>query len=684
MRLFTCHVENFGRLQDLDLDFRSGLHTVEEPNGWGKSTLAAFLQVMFYGFANEKSRSELGNERRRYAPWQQGIYGGSVTFSWKGHLYRIERVFGLKNAKEDQTAVYDAETNLPVGDLPDNPGETLFAIDRDSFARTVFVAQQDCGTEATSGIQAKIGHLEGENADMADYQTVQTSLKKQMDAQTQVRKTGDIHRLRLEKAQCESDAARRPICEETLEKLQEQLDKRELRVNRLKKETEVSREELRQLSVTQQTAANFLMEDAELLRLRQLDAVFSDGQPQEQELEEAELCLAEIRKMRSDFDREQRELYDPHDGRTEDQPVRRGTSLASVLVFALFASALLAFFVNRYAAAALAALAVVIMVVVVRRDMKEEKEEGPQKPVVVVKQRTSPLDKAEDLRRKKEELKEARSRIQEAEEELLAFLRQYYPDMTEEEDLSRTLQRLQYEKAEYTALLEKKEKADAAKEAWQESMRTARQALAETGSRQGVLSVVDLEMLIAENTERIEQDEDEIAGICQQISDVEEDLDRLSDTEERLQDLEEQIQNKLHRYEVIRQTSAYLAKARAAFTARYMEPVNQAFDRYYRMLTGEERKDYQLDADLQISVREWGVLRDPAFLSEGWQDLIGLCRRMAMIDAMYEAEKPFLIFDDPFVNLDGEKLEKALAFLKQIAERYQVLYFTCHESRVPR
>ena len=31
-----------------------------------------------------------------------------------------------------------------------------------------------------------------------------------------------------------------------------------------------------------------------------------------------------------------------------------------------------------------------------------------------------------------------------------------------------------------------------------------------------------------------------------------------------------------------------------------------------------------------------------------------------------------------------EKLEKALAFLKQIAERYQVLYFTCHESRVPR
>lgn len=114
-----------------------------------------------------------------------------------------------------------------------------------------------------------------------------------------------------------------------------------------------------------------------------------------------------------------------------------------------------------------------------------------------------------------------------------------------------------------------------------------------------------------------------------------------------------------------------------------MEPVRLAFDRYYRMLTGSEAKEYQLDADLKIEVREYGLLRDPAFLSEGWQDLIGLCRRMAMIEVMYEGEKPFLLFDDPFVNLDGEKLQRALAFLQQISENYQVIYFTCHESRVP-
>ena len=49
---------------------------------------------------------------------------------------------------------------------------------------------------------------------------------------------------------------------------------------------------------------------------------------------------------------------------------------------------------------------------------------------------------------------------------------------------------------------------------------------------------------------------------------------------------------------------------------------------------------------------------------------------------MYTQEKPVVIFDDPFVNLDGAKTEAALQFLAEIGKEYQVIYFTCHESRV--
>ena len=74
--------------------------------------------------------------------------------------------------------------------------------------------------------------------------------------------------------------------------------------------------------------------------------------------------------------------------------------------------------------------------------------------------------------------------------------------------------------------------------------------------------------------------------------------------------------------------------------------------------------------------------RDVRFFSAGYRDLIGVCMRMALVETMYQAEKPFIIFDDPFANLDQDKMDGALTLLRNIAEEYQILYFTCHESRM--
>ena len=109
--------------------------------------------------------------------------------------------------------------------------------------------------------------------------------------------------------------------------------------------------------------------------------------------------------------------------------------------------------------------------------------------------------------------------------------------------------------------------------------------------------------------------------------------------------------------------------------------MQNAFNQYYTMLTGEDPEAYELDAELNITVRADGLQRNIGLLSEGYKDLVGLCRRMSMVDAMYEDEKPFLIFDDPFVNYDDKKLEYALNFLDAISQKYQVIYTTCHTSR---
>ena len=51
---------------------------------------------------------------------------------------------------------------------------------------------------------------------------------------------------------------------------------------------------------------------------------------------------------------------------------------------------------------------------------------------------------------------------------------------------------------------------------------------------------------------------------------------------------------------------------------------------------------------------------------------------MALLDSMYEGEKPFIIMDDSFVNLDDTNLVGAKKFLDEISKEYQVIYLTCH------
>ena len=82
-----------------------------------------------------------------------------------------------------------------------------------------------------------------------------------------------------------------------------------------------------------------------------------------------------------------------------------------------------------------------------------------------------------------------------------------------------------------------------------------------------------------------------------------------------------------------------------------------------------------------LSVSESGALKKLDLYSSGTQDKINLCMRMALIDAMYKEDRPFVIMDDPFTNLDDERLKGGLEMVLTLAEDRQIIYMTCHDSR---
>ena len=87
-----------------------------------------------------------------------------------------------------------------------------------------------------------------------------------------------------------------------------------------------------------------------------------------------------------------------------------------------------------------------------------------------------------------------------------------------------------------------------------------------------------------------------------------------------------------------------------------------------------------LDTKLKLKITQSGSKKDVDCFSAGYKDLMYLCMRFALVDALCE-QGGFLVLDDPFVNLDKGKIQHGLSFLKKLEQKYQIVYLTCHESR---
>lgn len=169
MRLLKIHVEGFGVLQNYRLELADGLNVLHQRNGWGKSTLAVFIKAMLYGLPATTKRSLDDNERKKYTPWQGGVYGGSLEFECTKGRFRIERFFAEKEAG-DSFALFDLSTNKLSDAFSDRVGEELFGIDADGFERSTYLSQrQSFERSENTSIRTKLGDLLDDVNDMGNY-----------------------------------------------------------------------------------------------------------------------------------------------------------------------------------------------------------------------------------------------------------------------------------------------------------------------------------------------------------------------------------------------------------------------------------------------------------------------------------------------------------------------------------
>ena len=116
----------------------------------------------------------------------------------------------------------------------------------------------------------------------------------------------------------------------------------------------------------------------------------------------------------------------------------------------------------------------------------------------------------------------------------------------------------------------------------------------------------------------------------------------------------------------------------------YLDPIRQSFAGYLDKLWQEQQGQVLVTPDLDVQLERFGQARELGYFSAGQADTVMLCMRLALVDALFADTKPFVILDDPFINLDDSHTAQALLLLKTLSRDRQIIYLTCNSSRAPK
>ena len=135
-------VKSFGLLNDLTLEFSDTVNVIEGQNEAGKSTIAAFIKYMLFGFENEQSGNESAlDERKKRISWTSGTAQGSMTVRTQDKRYMINRsTVRTDQGYKEECSIVDLESGANVFGKMD-AGKVFLGVDKELYVNTAFVGQ---------------------------------------------------------------------------------------------------------------------------------------------------------------------------------------------------------------------------------------------------------------------------------------------------------------------------------------------------------------------------------------------------------------------------------------------------------------------------------------------------------------------------------------------------------------
>ncbi len=145
---------------------------------------------------------------------------------------------------------------------------------------------------------------------------------------------------------------------------------------------------------------------------------------------------------------------------------------------------------------------------------------------------------------------------------------------------------------------------------------------------------------------------------------------------------EEKLSSYKLTHKLLTETCNFLRLAEQNLKDKYVKPVKDEFIKYANLIEGVLGEKVTMTKNFELRFERGGKERLEKHLSSGIKSICAFCFRIAMLKNMYKDAMPFLVLDDPFVTLDEQHFAKVKKVLSELSTDMQIIYFTCHSSRV--
>lgn len=112
-----------------------------------------------------------------------------------------------------------------------------------------------------------------------------------------------------------------------------------------------------------------------------------------------------------------------------------------------------------------------------------------------------------------------------------------------------------------------------------------------------------------------------------------------------------------------------------------MGDIAESFARYLGVISeGRISSAFPEPDKLSMDIYSGNHQIDYGTLSEGTKETVSLAFRLAVLDHLFPEGGGIIVLDDPFTDMDGDRVAQSCKLIQECAKRHQVIFLTCHEE----